>query len=326
VNEADLLLAIGVRFDDRVTGKISEFAKHGTIVHIDIDNSEINKNKVVKLPILSDVKYALGKLNELLARDGKSRVKTGFTTYPEWYAKIADWRANFPFTFNDTEDVIQPQHAIRLLYELTKGEAIITTGVGQHQMWAAQFYDFDKPRTLITSAGLGSMGYGYPAALGAKVAFPDKQVIDIDGDGSFLMNVQEMALAHVEGINAKVMILNNQWLGMVMQWEDRFFNSNRGHTFLGNPKKTYEGSLEDPTGIYPDYVKMCAGFAVKCERVMHKKDLKAAMQRMLDADEPYVLDVMVPYTEHVLPMIPAGGTYKDIIYEGRKTLKAGDGL
>jgi acetolactate synthase-1/2/3 large subunit len=326
VNEADLLLAIGVRFDDRVTGKISEFAKHGTIVHIDIDNSEINKNKIVKLPILSDVKYALGKLNELLARDGKSRVKTGFTAFPEWYAKINDWRANFPFTFNDTEDVIQPQYAIRLLYELTKGEAIITTGVGQHQMWAAQFYDFDKPRTLITSAGLGSMGYGYPAALGAKVAFPDKEVIDIDGDGSFLMNVQELALAHVEGINAKVMILNNQWLGMVMQWEDRFFNSNRGHTFLGNPKNTYKGSLEDPTGIYPDYVKMCEGFAVKCERVMHKKDLKAALQRMLDAKEPYVLDVMVPYTEHVLPMIPAGGTYKDIIYEGRKTLKAGDGL
>ncbi len=326
VNEADLLLAIGVRFDDRVTGKISEFAKHGTIVHIDIDNSEINKNKVVKLPILSDVKYALGRLNALLEKDGKSRVKTGFTAFPEWYEKIAAWRESFPFTFNDTEEVIQPQYAIRLLYELTKGEAIITTGVGQHQMWAAQFYDFDKPRTLITSAGLGSMGYGYPAAIGAKVAFPDKEVIDIDGDGSFLMNVQEMALAHVEGINAKAMILNNQWLGMVMQWEDRFFNSNRGHTFLGNPKKTYEGSLEDPTGIYPDYVKMCAGFAVKCERVMHKKDLKAAMQRMLDAKEPYILDVMVPYTEHVLPMIPAGGTYKDIIYEGRKTLKAGDGL
>jgi len=326
VNEADLLLAIGVRFDDRVTGKISEFAKHGTIIHIDIDNSEINKNKVVKLPILSDVKYALGRLNALLEKAGLARVKKDFKTYPEWYAKINAWREAFPFTFNDTEDVIQPQYAIRKLYELTKGDAIITTGVGQHQMWAAQFYDFDKPRTLITSAGLGSMGYGYPAALGAKVAFPDKEVIDIDGDGSFLMNVQELALAHVEGINAKVMILNNQWLGMVMQWEDRFFNSNRGHTFLGNPKKTYNGSLEDPTGIYPDYVKMCEGFAVKCERVMHKKDLAAAIQRMLDAKEPYVLDVMVPYTEHVLPMIPAGGTYKDIIYEGRKTLKAGDGL
>jgi acetolactate synthase-1/2/3 large subunit len=326
VNEADLLLAIGVRFDDRVTGKISEFAKHGTIVHIDIDNSEINKNKVVKLPILSDVKYALGRLNQLLEQTGRQRVKTKFSAFPEWYEKIGVWRENFPFTFNDTADVIQPQHAIRLLYELTKGDAIITTGVGQHQMWAAQFYDFDKPRTLLTSAGLGSMGFGYPAALGAKVAFPDKQVVDIDGDGSFLMNVQELAMAHVEGINAKVMILNNQWLGMVMQWEDRFYKGNRGHTFLGNPKNVYNGSLEDPTGIYPDYVKICAGFAVKCERVMHKKDLAAAMQRMLDAEEPYVLDVMVPYTEHVLPMIPAGATYKDVIYEGRQTLQAGTGL
>ncbi len=280
----------------------------------------------MKLPILSDVKYALARLNELLAQSGQQRVKTGFNRFPEWYVKINDWRANFPFTFKDTDDVIQPQYAIRLLYELTKGDAIISTGVGQHQMWAAQFYDFDKPRTLLTSAGLGSMGYGYPAALGAKVAFPDKQVIDIDGDGSFLMNVQEMAMAHVEGISAKVLILNNQWLGMVMQWEDRFFNSNRGHTFLGNPKNAYKGSLEDATGIYPDYVKMCEGFAIKCERVLHKKDLAAAMQRMLDADEPYVLDVMVPYTEHVLPMIPAGGTYKDVIYEGRQTLKAGDGL
>jgi acetolactate synthase I/II/III large subunit len=253
-------------------------------------------------------------------------VKTKFTAFPDWYAKINDWHEKFPFTFNDTEDVIQPQYAIRLLYELTKGEAIITTGVGQHQMWAAQFYDFTKPRTLLTSAGLGSMGFGYPAAIGAKVAFPDKQVIDIDGDGSFLMNVQELAMAHVEGVNAKVMILNNQWLGMVMQWEDRFYGSNRGHTFLGNPKKTYEGSLEDPTGIYPDYVKVCEGFAVKCERVLHKKDLAAAMQRMIDAKEPYVLDVMVPYTEHVLPMIPSGKTYKDVIYEGRQTLKAGTGL
>jgi acetolactate synthase-1/2/3 large subunit len=326
VNEADLLLAIGVRFDDRVTGKISEFAKHGTIVHIDIDNSEINKNKVVRLPILSDVKYALRRLNELLEQAGKPRVKSDFRTYPDWYAKIWDWKEKYPFTFNDTEEVIQPQHAIRLLYEMTQGDAIITTGVGQHQMWAGQFYDFDKPRTFITSAGLGSMGFGYPAALGAKVAFPDKQVIDIDGDGSFLMNVQELALAHVEGIAAKCMILNNQWLGMVVQWEDRFYKSNRGHTFLGNPKNPYAGSLEDPTGIYPDYVKMCEGFAVKCERVMHKKDLPAAIQRMLDSKDAYVLDVMVPYTEHVLPMIPSGGTYKDVIYEGRQTLKAGTGL
>jgi len=289
VNEADLLLAIGVRFDDRVTGKISEFAKHGTIVHIDIDNSEINKNKVVKLPILSDVKYALAHLNTLLEESGKVAREDGFTAFPRLVCQDQRLAREVPVHLHDTDDVIQPQYAIRLLYELTKGDAIITTGVGQHQMWAAQFYDFKNPRTLLTSAGLGSMGFGYPAALGAKVAFPDKQVVDIDGDGSFIMNVQELAMAHVEGINAKVMILNNQWLGMVMQWEDRFYKSNRGHTFLGNPKNTYKGSLEDPTGIYPDYVKMCEGFAVKCERVMHKKDLAAAMQRMLDANEPMSL-------------------------------------
>jgi acetolactate synthase-1/2/3 large subunit len=253
-------------------------------------------------------------------------VKQDFKAYPEWYGKIGEWSRDYPFTYKDTDDVIQPQYAIRLLYEMTKGEAIITTGVGQHQMWAGQFYDFADPRTFITSAGLGSMGFGYPAALGAKVAFPDKQVIDIDGDGSFLMNVQELALAHVEGIAAKAMILNNQWLGMVVQWEDRFYQSNRGHTFLGNPKKMYGGSLEDATGIYPDYVTMCAGFGVTCERVLHKRDLAGAIQRMLDSKEAYVLDVMVPYTEHVLPMIPSGATYKDVIYEGRQTLKAGAGL
>lgn len=326
VNEADLLLAIGVRFDDRVTGNIEKFAEHGTIVHIDNDNSELNKNKIVKLPILSDVKFALKGINQLLEKAGYSRTKSEFSKYQPWFDKIFAWKAKFPFTFQDSEDAIQPQYAIKLLHEMTGGDAIITTGVGQHQMWAGQFFDFNSPRTFITSAGLGTMGFGYPAAIGAKVAFPDKQVIDIDGDGSFLMNVQELATAHVEGIAAKAIILNNQYLGMVMQWEDRFYNSNRGHTFLGNPRNIYEGSLVDPKGIYPDYVKICEGFCVKCERVMHKRDLPAAIQRMLDANEPYVLDVVVPYTEHVLPMIPSGGCYKDVIVEGRQTLKAGSGL
>jgi acetolactate synthase-1/2/3 large subunit len=185
-------------------------------------------------------------------------------------------------------------------------------------MWAGQFYKYNTPRSFITSAGLGSMGFGYPAAIGAKVAYPDKQVVDIDGDGSFLMNVQELALAHIEKIGAKVLILNNQYLGMVVQWEDRFYNSNRGHTFLGDPS--------DLNRIYPDYVKMCEGFGVPCERVIHKKDLRAAMQRMLDAEGVYVLDVMVPYTEHVLPMIPSGATYKDVIYQGKQALEARSGL
>lgn len=322
VNEADLLIAVGVRFDDRVTGKLSEFAKHGTIVHIEIDESEINKNKPVRLPILSDVKYALGRLNQMLDSAGKKVVNqndlTAFTAFPDWYRQIAAWRDEFPFQYEDTPDVIQPQYAIELLWELTKGDAIITTGVGQHQMWAGQYYKFNNPRSFITSAGLGAMGFGYPAAIGAKVACPTKEVIDIDGDGSFLMNVQELALAHIEKIAAKALILNNQWLGMVVQWEDRFYNSNRGHTFLGDPS--------DLNRIYPDYVKMCEGFGVPCERVIHKKDLRAAMQRMLDSKEAYVLDVMVPYTEHVLPMIPSGQTYKDVIYKGTKKLEAGSGL
>ena len=326
VNEADLLLAIGVRFDDRVTGKVEKFAERGTIVHIDIDKSEINKNKVVQLPILSDVKYALGRMNQLLEARGFKRVKSKFTRFAPWFEKIKTWRRDFPFTFKDTPNIIQPQYAIRLLYELTNGDAIITTGVGQHQMWAGQFYNFKNPRTFLTSAGLGSMGFGYPAAIGAKVAFPNKEVVDIDGDGSFLMNVQELALAHVEGIAAKAMILNNQYLGMVMQWEDRFYASNRGHTFLGNPKKAYEGSLENAEGIYPDYVKICEGFGVKARRVMHKRDLRDAIQWMLDSKEACLLDIMVPHTEHVLPMIPSGGSYKDVIYEGYERLEARSGL
>ena len=308
VNEADLLLAIGVRFDDRVTGKVEKFAEHGTIVHVDIDDSELNKNKVVALPILSDVKYALKRANELLAKEGFERVKGNkFDRFKPWYEKIAGWKKEHPFRYKDTDDAIQPQYVIEQLYKLTKGKAILTTGVGQHQMWAGQFFDFEKPRTFITSAGLGAMGFGYPAAMGAKVACPDVEVIDIDGDGSFLMNVQELATAHIEKIAAKAIILNNQHLGMVVQWEDRFYESNRGHTFLGDP--------EDTSRIYPDYVEICKGFGVPCERVIHKKDLIPALQRMLDAKGVYVLDVMTPYTEHVLPMIPSGMTYKDIITE-----------
>lgn len=308
VNEADLLLAIGVRFDDRVTGKVEKFAEHGTIVHIDVDDSELNKNKVVALPILSDVKYALKRINELLAKEGFERVKANkFVRYEPWYKKIQAWKKDQPFRYKDTEDVIQPQYVIEQVCQLTKGKAILTTGVGQHQMWAAQYYDFDRPRTFITSAGLGAMGFGYPAAMGAKVACPDVEVIDIDGDGSFLMNVQELACAHVEKIAAKAIILNNQHLGMVVQWEDRFYKSNRGHTFLGDP--------DDTERIYPDYVTICKGFGVPCERVIHKKDLVPALQRLIDAKGVYVLDIMVPYTEHVLPMIPTGMSYKDIITE-----------
>ena len=315
---ADLLLALGVRFDDRVTGKVDKFCEKGTIVHIDVDPSEINKNKPANLPVVSDIKYALGRLNEMLR---KRPIEKKFTA---WHGQIDAWKQKAPFGYRVTEEVMKSQHmrdhlkgrenevilpqmVIESLYDLTKGEAIVTTGVGQHQMWTAQYYKCKYPRQLLTSAGLGAMGYGYPAALGAKVAFPDRQVVDIDGDGSFLMNVQELATAHIEKIAAKVIILNNQHLGMVMQWEDRFYGGNRGHTYLGDPLNTKE--------IYPNYIAVASSFDVKCERVIYKKDLRAAMQRMLDCDEPFVLDVIVPYTEHVLPFIPAGRTVADMIWK-----------
>jgi acetolactate synthase-1/2/3 large subunit len=315
---ADLLLAFGVRFDDRVTGKVDKFCEKGTIVHLDIDPSEINKNKPANLPIISDVKFALGRLAAMV----KERpIQKKFTA---WHQQIAAWKAKAPFGYLVTQEVMKSQHmrdhlkgrerevilpqmAIEMLYELSKGEAIITTGVGQHQMWAGQFYKFKYPRQFLTSAGLGAMGYGYPAALGAKVAFPDRQVVDIDGDGSFLMNIQELATAHIEKIAAKAIIMNNQHLGMVMQWEDRFYSGNRGNTYLGDPENRQQ--------IYPDYPAVCNSFNVKCERVMYQKDLRGAMQRMLDANEPYVLDVIVPYTEHVLPFIPAGKTVADMIWQ-----------
>jgi acetolactate synthase I/II/III large subunit len=304
-NEADLLLAFGVRFDDRVTGKVEKFCEHGIIIHIDIDNSEINKNKLVRLPIQADIKDALHKLNSFLEKAGWKRRKSEWEHYGEWRSQIQAWRESNPMTYEEEPGTIAPQYVIEKLYELTKGDAIITTGVGQHQMWAAQWYHFNEPRRLVTSLGLGSMGYGFPAALGAKCAFPEKEVIDIDGDGSFVMNVQELATAVAENIAAKAIILNNQHLGMVVQWEDLKYKSNRAHTFLGK--------LDNPKQIYPDFVKMCEAFDVPSERITEKEEVVPAIKRLLAAKTPYVLDVMVPYTEHVLPMIPGGMTYKDII-------------
>jgi acetolactate synthase-1/2/3 large subunit len=315
---ADLLLAFGVRFDDRVTGKFEEFCKHGTIVHVDIDASELNKNRRAHLPVVGDIKDALKRLNRMLAARPLNK------KHARWLEQIAEWKRKAPFSYGVTEEIATGDHmvhhlkgqedqiilqqmVVETLYELTKGEAYITTGVGQHQMWAGQWYKYKYPRQFITSGGLGSMGFGYPAALGIKVAHPDKQVIDIDGDGSFLMNIQELATAHVEKIAAKAIILNNQHLGMVVQWEDKFYQGNRGHTYLGNP--------DDRAQVYPDYVRVCNSFNVKCERVMYRRDLAAAIQRMLDSDEPYVLDVIVPYTTHVLPFIPAGKTVAEMIWK-----------
>jgi len=305
VDESDLLVVLGARFDDRITGDTSKFAKKAKIVHVDTDASEHNKNIHVQLNVLSDVKYALDRLLELI-----TATKFAAPDTSAWHKQIQTWKTEHPFSYEESKH-IQPQEAVKVLYELTKGDAIITTGVGQHQMWAAQFYRFDEPRRYISSLGLGAMGFGYPAALGAKVARPDKQVIDIDGDGSFAMNIQELATAHIEKIGAKAMILNNQHLGMVVQWEDRFYGSVRGNTILGDENNV--GSPDNPSALYPDFVKIAEGYGVKGRRVIKRSELKEAIQEMLDCDGPFLLDVIVPYTEHVLPMIPAGKSVKEML-------------
>ncbi len=308
INDADLLLAFGVRFDDRVTGKLSEFAKHGKIVHIDIDKSEIHKNKYAHIAVHGDVKLALQDLLAMLQEEPNADLIAG-GRYPDWWRQIDAWRASDPLRIPERDDAILPQYAIRRLWELVRDrglldKTIITTGVGQHQMWAAQFFHFNQPRKWITSGGLGTMGFGLPAALGAKVAFPDHLVIDIDGDGSFLMNIQELATSYTERIPVKVLLLNNQHLGMVVQWEDRFFGGNRAHTYLG------AGEDHPP---YPDFVQIANGFGIPARTIRDKADLDDALVELITSPQSLVLDVLVPYQEHVLPMIPSGMTVRDII-------------
>jgi acetolactate synthase-1/2/3 large subunit len=306
INEADLLLALGVRFDDRVTGKLSEFAKHGRIVHVDIDASELNKNKFAHIPINTDVRSFLEAINTLVTPGD----------WRDWHQQIDEWRASDPMTYDQRDDVILPQYVLEQFSNLTQGEFIMTTGVGQHQMWAAQWTRFKHPRAWVTSGGLGSMGYGLPAAMGAQAAFPDALVVDIDGDGSFLMNIQELATVHCESLPVKVVVLNNQHLGMVVQWEDRFYASNRAHTYLGpvdHPEAIGQGDGAMPEAPYPDFVEIARGFGVKARQVREKSEVIDALREMIAHPGPYVLDVLVPYQEHVLPMIPAGGTIRDII-------------
>ena len=309
VDEADLLIAVGVRFDDRVTGKVAEFAQHGFIVHIDIDPSEINKNKLVHIPIVADVNEALSQLNEVVEPPEEG--------LDEWHAKIAGWKEEDPFAFDESYPGILAQEAIAELSRLTaERNTVVAVGVGQHQMWAAQFYKFRRPRTWLSSSGLGTMGFGLPAAMGAKVGCPDDIVIDIDGDGSILMNIQEFATCTCENIPVKVLLLNNQHLGMVVQWEDRFFKGNRAHTYLGpvgNPEASGQGDGISPDARYPDFVAIAQGFGWQAETISEKKDLESALTRLLDSDGPALLDVQVPYQEQVLPMIPSGMSVRELI-------------
>jgi acetolactate synthase-1/2/3 large subunit len=307
LQKADLLVTLGARFDDRVTGKVSEFAKHGKIVHIDIDPSEINKIKAATVPVVGNVGDALRELVAMIDQD--PNVVPRPSQFSDWIQKIDGWREQEPFKYTDRDDAIVPQYAIERLWQIVKRrnlleDTIVTTGVGQHQMWAAQYWKFMSPRTWFTSGGLGSMGFGLPAAIGAQVAHPLRTVIDIDGDGSFLMNIQELATAHCEKLPVKVLLLNNQHLGMVVQWEDRFYESNRAHTYLG------AGFDHDP---YPDFAAIAKGFGCAARSVVKKLEFDDALEEMLDTPKPFVLDVLVPYQEHVLPMIPGGMTVRDII-------------
>ncbi len=308
VDEADLLIALGVRFDDRVTGKVEEFCKHGKIIHVDIDASELNKNKPAHIPVCSDVKYVLDELNKIV--EAPEDIST-------WVDQCRQWKQEEPFTFDASFPGITQQHAIQELWKLTaEANPVIAVGVGQHQMWAAQFYKFTEPRTLMSSSGLGTMGFGLPAAMGAQAADPGRLVIDIDGDGSFLMNVQEMATCVCEKLPVKVLLLNNQHLGMVVQWEDRFMQGNRAHTYLGpidDPEARGQGDGLGPAERYPDFVTIAKGFGWGAAYVKEKGDLVSALQEMLGFDGPYLLDVEVPYQEHVLPMIPGGGAVKELI-------------
>ncbi|TWT82793.1 Acetolactate synthase isozyme 2 large subunit [Planctomycetes bacterium CA13] len=312
VRDCDLLIALGVRFDDRVTGKVEAFAKDAKIIHVDIDSSELNKNKQAHIAVRGDVKQVLTELNKVVQKP----------EIAQWQDHCDKLKAKHPFRYDENFDGILQQHAIKTLSDMTADmDTYVTVGVGQHQMWAAQFFQFRRPRTWHSSSGLGTMGFGLPAAMGVQAAHPDALVIDIDGDGSFQMNIQELATCFCEELPVKVLLLNNQHLGMVVQWEDRFMDRNRAHTYLG-PIRHDEASGKSNADRftyaedrYPDYVQIAKGYGCGAATVREKGDLEAALREMIDHKGPYLLDVQVPYQEHVLPMIPGNMTVDDMILE-----------
>ena len=293
VTDCDLLITIGARFDDRVTGKIDAFASNAKIIHIDIDAASINKNVLVDLPIVSDSKSALRQLNKMLEQNH-------FTT-PEkerkaWLDQIDDWKEFAPLSYSTGEN-IKPQQVIETLYKLTGGEAIITTEVGQNQMWAAQFYKFNHPNTFLTSGGLGTMGYGFPAAIGAQVALPDKTVVDIAGDGSIQMNIQELATVVNYKIPVKVVVLNNGFLGMVRQWQELFYGKRYSHTGISQ---------------VPDFVKLAEAYGAVGLRAMKPDEVETVLKKGLDIPGPVFMDFAVDPEEGVYPMVNPGCPLNDM--------------
>jgi acetolactate synthase-1/2/3 large subunit len=290
----DLIVSIGVRFDDRVTGKTDVFASQAKIVHIDIDPTSIRKNIPVTIPIVGDCKASLRLLNELIDEAGLEDIAA---KRKKWFSQIEDWKSTNPLAYKQ-EETIKPQFVVEKLYELTKGEAIITTEVGQNQMWAAQYYHFNQPNHFITSGGLGTMGFGLPAAIGAQIACPDKLVIDIAGDGSIQMNIQEMATAVQCCLPVKVAILNNAYLGMVRQWQELFYD------------KRYVCTDMD---CAPDFVKLAEAFGAVGLRASKPDEVEAVIKEGLSVAQPVIMDFSVDREESVYPMVPAGAPITEML-------------
>lgn len=300
VQGADLLIAIGMRFDDRVTGKIDAFAPEAKIIHIDIDPTSIRKNVRVDIPIVGDVKRVLTVLNKVLKEEVKEQWGEVRKT---WLRQINDWRQERPMTYTHSDEVIKPQFVIEKIYELSKGDAIITTEVGQNQMWTAQFYKFDKPRTLLTSGGLGTMGYGFPAAIGAQFAHPNKLVIDIAGDGSIQMNIQELATAVINKLPVKVAILNNHYLGMVRQWQELFFNERYSYSHLD---------------IVPDFVKVAEAYGAVGFKATKPSEVEPILKEAFKIKKTVFMDFIIDWKEKVYPMVPAGAAIDQMMFEEQK--------
>jgi acetolactate synthase-1/2/3 large subunit len=302
ISHCDLLLAVGVRFDDRVTGTIETFAANAKIVQIDIDPSSINRNVVVDLPIIGDTKSTLTDMINFLAEHNYTHASA---ERQEWLKQIAEWKKKVPLTYCQNGREIKPQHVIETLHKLTKGNAIITTEVGQNQMWTAQFFPFDHPNTFITSGGLGTMGFGLPAAIGVKYAFPDKQVVDIAGDGSIQMNIQELATAAQYKINVKIVLLNNGYLGMVRLWQELFYDKRYSHTDM-----TYA----------PDFVKLAEAYGVVGLRATKPEEVESVLKQGLSLDRPVLMDFRVSREECVYPMVNPGDSISNMSLGSREMI------
>jgi acetolactate synthase-1/2/3 large subunit len=295
MDEADLICCVGARFDDRITGKLSEFAPRAKFIHIDVDPAEISKNIPAHIPIVGDARNVLAKLvKEYRALEGVSSSRLD-----DWWAKIAEWQAKHPLRYDDSTDAeIKPQYMVQALYEATGGDAIVTSDVGQHQMWAAQYYHFAKPRRWINSGGLGTMGFGLPAALGAAVGCPDETVVCIAGDGSIQMNIQELATCAQDKIGVKVFIMNNGYLGMVRQWQELFWDKRYSHVDMGS---------------FPDFVKLADAYGATGLRLTDKATLVDDMKQALAIEGPVVVDVRVTREENTYPMIAPGQPARDMV-------------